>query len=200
MTTLATMNELADFEIEELCVNHAMITPFINHQENMIEFEGKPKKVPSFGLSSSGYDIRLSNKFMVFDDRFGGIIDPTDFDPRLLREETGPTCIIPPNSYVLASTIERFNMPDNVTAKCMGKSSLARCGIIPMVTPLEVGWSGWLTLEISNETRLPVRLYAGMGIGQLIFTRISTPRFTYRNRATGVGKYQDQPDEPVIAR
>lgn len=196
------MTVLADHGIIELCTsfNPPLITPFLPYQDNMIMYNNEPLKVPSFGLSSSGYDIRLSDKYRVFDDRYGGIIDPTDFDPRLLREESGPSCIIPPNSYMLASTIERFVMPDNVIAQCVGKSTLARCGIIPMVTPLEAGWSGWLTLEIANQTRLPVKLYAGMGIGQLIFTRIDVPIRNYRNRATGAGKYQDQPDEPVIAR
>lgn len=191
---------LNDREIARLCRgNDGMIVPFLDRLENKISMNGVMRKVPSFGLSSTGYDIRLSNKFMVFDYSGAGLIDPLAFDPKILRSVEGSSCIIPPNSYVLAATVEKFNMPENVTANCIGKSTLARCGLILNVTPLEPGWSGYLTLEISNATPLPAIIYAGTGIGQIQFVRHSTPRRNYKNRESP-GKYQNQKAGPVQAK
>jgi len=189
---------LCDWEIKELVDKHGMIDPFIDHQINR---DSAGNKVISYGLTSFGYDIRLSTKFKVFNNRAGGIIDPLDFQDNLLLDEAGDYCIIPPNCYLLGSTIESFKMPNNVVADCVGKSTLARCGLILNVTPLEPGWEAQsLTLEISNATPLPAKVYANMGIGQLRFYRGSNPLNTYKNRATGPGKYQMQGTEPVTAR
>lgn len=193
---------LVDSEIKSFCSGDestSMIYPFSSRLDNQLNIEGVMRKVPSFGLSSAGYDIRLSNKFKVFDPLNGGIIDPIDFNPKVLRDVTDYKCVIPPNSYILAATMEKFNMPVNVTATCVGKSTLARCGLILNVTPLEAGWKGYLTLEISNSTPLPAIVYAGMGIGQLQFHRHRVPRRDYNNREAP-GKYHNQVAGPVTAR
>lgn len=169
--------------------SHKMIEPFIDHAVG----EGKV----SYGLSSYGYDIRLAKRFKVFTPMYGaqGVVDPKNFDERLVTEHIGDHCIIPPNSFVLGVSLERFSMPVNVTGICLGKSTYARCGIIVNITPLEAGWKGYLTIEISNSTPLPVKVYANEGIAQVLFFESEyRPKVTYANRK---GKYMDQTQEPT---
>ncbi len=144
----------------------------------------------SYGLSSFGYDIRVGTEFKVFTNLHSPIVDPKAFDQRSFVDVSGDECIIPPNSFALAGTVERFRIPPDVLALCVGKSTYARCGIIVNVTPLEPGWEGWLTLEISNTTPLPARIFGNEGIAQLVFFQGGEkPSLTYAERR---GKYQGQ--------
>ena len=164
------------------------LTPFVPTQVRTIE---NGQRIISYGCGSFGYDIRVADEFRVFAmplDR-QGIIDPLNFDPRILREHKGDICIIPPNSFALACSIETFRMPRNVTGVAIGKSTLARCGIIVNITPLEAGWHGVLTIETSNTTPLPCKIYANQGIAQILFFEGEEPIVSYADRA---GKYQGQ--------
>lgn len=144
----------------------------------------------SYGLSSYGYDIRVASEFKVFTNVHNLVVDPKDFDERSFVDVKAPECIIPPNSFALARTVERFRIPSDVLVLCVGKSTYARCGIIVNVTPLEPAWEGFLTLEISNTTPLPARIYGGEGIAQLVFFQgDEIPDATYADRR---GKYQGQ--------
>lgn len=163
------------------------LTPFVAEQIKTAD----GKRIISYGCGSFGYDIRAGNEFQVFAvplDR-QGIIDPLNFDPRVLRPHVGDVCIIPPNSFALARSVEYFKMPRNVTGIAVGKSTLARCGIVVNITPLEAGWEGVLTIEISNTTSLPCKIYAHMGIAQVLFFEGEQPDVSYADRA---GKYQGQ--------
>lgn len=154
-------------------------------------------KIISYGLSSFGYDFRVADEFKIFTNINSVLIDPLNFDEKSFVNHKGPYCIIPPNSFVLARTMERFCMPNNVAGVCTGKSTIARSGISIMVTPLEPGWEGYLTLEFANVTPLPVKLYAGMGGGQIMFYEGEIPEVTYRDRD---GKYMNQAAEVVTPR
>lgn len=143
----------------------------------------------SYGLGSYGYDIRLADKFRVFTDVHSAEIDPKKFDEDAFVEKEGDSCLIPPNSFCLGKSLEKFDMPENVFGIVVGKSTYARCGIIVNMTPLEPGWKGYLTIEISNTTPLPARVYANEGIAQVVFFKGERPRTTYSDRN---GKYQDQ--------
>jgi dCTP deaminase len=180
-----------DSWIRGMVLNHQMITPFIDHQVG----EG----VISYGLSSYGYDIRIADHFRIFAHHpEGGIIDPKNFDVKLLREYKGEKCIIPGNSFALAVTLEYFIIPRNVTTICLGKSTYARAGIVLNVTPFESEWEGYATLEISNTSPLPAIIYANEGIGQLMFfTGDDMPEVSYRDRK---GKYNMQAAAPVPPR
>ncbi|HEY8484399.1 MAG TPA: dCTP deaminase [Longimicrobiales bacterium] len=168
--------------IRRMAEEYGMIEPFEPRQVR----EG----VVSYGLSSFGYDIRVADEFKVFTNVYGAIVDPKNFDPRSFVDIRGDCCIVPPNSFALARTLERFRIPEDVLAICVGKSTYARCGIVVNVTPLEPGWCGYLTLEISNTTPLPAKIYAGEGIAQLIFLQgDEVPEVTYAQRQ---GKYQNQ--------
>lgn len=159
-----------------------MIDPFVPGQVR----DG----VVSYGLSSFGYDIRVADEFKVFTDVHSVVVDPKAFDPRSFVDIQGDHCIIPPNSFALARTLEYFRIPEDVLVVCVGKSTYARCGIIVNVTPLEPGWHGHLTLEISNTTPLPAKVYANEGLAQLLFFQgDEVPAVTYAQRA---GKYQGQ--------
>jgi dCTP deaminase len=144
-----------------MALEHKMIEPFAEKQVR----EG----VISFGLSSYGYDIRIADEFKIFTNINSTIVDPKAFDPRSFVDVKGEVCIIPPNSFALARTIEYFRIPRNVITLCVGKSTYARCGIIVNVTPFEPEWEGIVTLEVSNTTPLPARIYAGEGIAQVLF-------------------------------
>jgi dCTP deaminase len=144
-----------------------MIAPFEERQVR----EG----VVSFGLSSYGYDIRVANEFKVFTNINSTVIDPKHFDPRSFVDITADTCIVPPNSFALARTVEYFRIPRDVLTVCLGKSTYARCGIIVNVTPFEPEWEGTATLEISNTTPLPARIYANEGIAQVLFFQSDEP-------------------------
>lgn len=168
---------------------HGMIEPFIDGQIR--------EKVISYGLSSYGYDIRVANKFKIFTNVHSAVVDPKNFDPKSFVDFTGDICVIPPNSFVLARTVEYFRIPRDVLTICVGKSTYARCGLIVNVTPFEPEWEGFVTLEISNTTPLPARIYANEGISQVLFFRSDTMCETsYADRK---GKYQKQ-QEIVLPR
>ena len=144
----------------------------------------------SYGLSSFGYDARVSDEFKIFTNVNSEIVDPKDFKPTNFVTKKIPECIIPPNSFVLARTVEKFKIPDDVLVICLGKSTYARCGIIVNVTPLEPEWEGHVTLEFSNTTNLPAKIYAGEGVAQMLFFESDEECETsYKDRG---GKYQGQ--------
>ena len=159
-----------------------MISPF----ESDLVKNGKI----SYGLSSYGYDARLANEFKIFTDVYTTIIDPKNFDQKAFVETTGDHCIIPPHGFILARTVEYFKIPRDILVICLGKSTYARCGLIVNVTPLEPGWEGYVTLEISNTTPLPAKVYANEGICQFLFLRGDQPCQTAYNDRNG--KYMHQ--------
>jgi len=148
------MSICPDTWIAKMAKEHGLIEPFVEKQVSNIN----GRKVISFGTSSYGYDIRVSNKFRIFTNVYGTVIDPKNFDPKGLVEVTGDICLIPPNSFALALSLEWFRIPKNVLTICVGKSTYARCGIIVNVTPFEPGWQGKAVLEISNTTPLPAKI------------------------------------------
>ena len=170
------MGALADWQIREL----VKIEPFA---------EGSAREgVVSYGLSSYGYDVRLGRRFKIFTNVNSQIIDPKDFSARSFVDHEGDACIIPPNSFALAETVEHVRMPRDVLGICIGKSTYARCGIIVNVTPLEPEWEGVITLEISNTTPLPAKIHAGEGIAQIVFLKADQVcRVSYADKR---GKYQ----------
>jgi dCTP deaminase len=172
----------SDRWIQRMCEEHRMIEPFETRQVRTGTI--------SYGLSSYGYDIRVAPEFKVFTNVHNVVVDPKDFDPRSFVDVRAASCIIPPNSFALARTEEYFRIPRNVLVLCVGKSTYARCGIIVNVTPLEPTWEGFLTLEISNTTPLPAKIYGGEGIAQLLFFEgDEEPAVAYADRQ---GKYQHQ--------
>lgn len=173
----------ADSWIKEKSINEKMISPFVDHQIS--------KDTISYGLSSYGYDIRVGNQFKIFTNINASVVDPKNFDSNnVVDVKTDGICLIPPNSFALSSTIEYFIMPSNVLAICVGKSTYARCGIIVNVTPFEPGFEGYITIEISNTTPLPAKIYANEGIAQVLFFEgDSNCSINYRDRN---GKYQGQ--------
>ena len=175
------MPVLSDKWIKKMALD-GMISPFEQKQVR----EGKI----SYGLSSFGYDARVSNEFKIFTDVNSEILDPKNFKPTNFVTKKVSECIIPPNSFVLASTIEHFRIPKDVLVICLGKSTYARCGIIVNVTPLEPGWEGHVTLEFSNTTPLPAKIYANEGVAQFVFLKGSErPEVSYSDRK---GKYMGQ--------
>jgi dCTP deaminase len=173
---------LSDVEIVERVEKEAMIEPFVAEQVS----DG----VVSYGLSSYGYDFRVANEFKIFSNVNYTAVDPKDFDSNSFVDVTTDTCIIPPNSFALGRTVEYFRIPRDVITICLGKSTYARCGIILNVTPFEPGWEGHATLEISNTTPLPARIYGNEGIGQILFLRGSQEcEVSYKDRK---GKYDRQ--------
>ena len=176
------MSVLSDKWIERAVKTKGMIRPFVRKQVR----RGKI----SFGLSSYGYDARVSNEFKIFTNVNSGIVDPKVFKKDSFVTKVGKECIIPPNSFALARTVEYFKIPDDVLVICLGKSTYARCGIIVNVTPLEPGWEGYVTLEFSNTTPLPAKIYANEGVAQFIFLKGNEkPEVTYADRN---GKYMGQ--------
>jgi dCTP deaminase len=165
-----------------MALEHRMIEPFSEKQVR----EG----VVSYGLSSYGYDVRIADEFKIFTNINSTIVDPKRFDPRSFVDFRGEVCIIPPNSFALARTIEYFRIPRNVITVCVGKSTYARCGIIVNVTPFEPEWEGIVTLEVSNTTPLPAKIYAGEGIAQVLFFESDEECET--SYADKKGKYQAQ--------
>lgn len=164
-----------------------MIDPF---ESGQVRQSKEGAKIISFGTSSYGYDVRCANEFKIFTNINSTIIDPKNFDERSFVDFEGDVCIIPPNSFALARTIEYFRIPRNVLTICLGKSTYARCGIIVNVTPLEPEWEGHVTLEFSNTTSLPAMIYAGEGVAQMLFLESDETCLTsYKDRK---GKYQGQ--------
>jgi len=175
-----------DSWIRAMARDHGMIDPFVD--DLVREVDGQP--VISYGVSSYGYDVRVSDEFRVFTNVYGSVVDPKQFDPKGLVRVNEPVCLIPPNSFALAISVESFRIPRNVLTICVGKSTYARCGIIVNVTPFEPGWQGRAVLEISNTTPLPARIHAGEGIAQVLFFESGDPCTTsYEARG---GKYQNQ--------
>jgi dCTP deaminase len=169
-----------------MAIHHAMIDPF----EDKLITQVEGKRIISYGLSSYGYDLRVSREFKVFTNVFNAIVDPKAFDERSFVDIEADTCIIPPNSFALARSVEYFRIPREVITICLGKSTYARCGIIVNVTPFEPEWEGHVTLEISNTTPLPAKIYAGEGLAQVIFLKGEEPcKISYADRA---GKYMKQ--------
>ena len=172
----------SDKWIRNMAKNHEMINPF---EENQI----RDNKI-SYGLSSYGYDARVSNEFKIFTNVNSEVIDPKNFKQSNFISKKVNECIIPPNSFVLASTVEYFKIPNDIMVICLGKSTYARCGIIVNVTPLEPGWEGYVTLEFSNTTPLLAKIYANEGAAQFIFLKGNEkPEVTYADRD---GKYMKQ--------
>ncbi len=171
-----------DHWIRKMALEHGMIEPFVDHQVR----DG----VISYGVSSYGYDIRIADEFKIFTNVYNTVVDPKHFDPRSMVDFKGEECIIPPNSFVLARTIEYFRIPRQVLTICLGKSSYARCGLIVNVTPFEPQWEGFVTLEISNTTPLPAKVYANEGIAQVLFFEADEEcEISYADKK---GKYQGQ--------
>lgn len=165
-----------------MALEHRMIEPFVDKQVR--------NGVISYGVSSYGYDIRIGNTFKIFTNVFSAVVDPKDFDSKSMVDYVGDVCIIPPNSFVLAQTVEYFRIPRNVLTICVGKSTYARCGLIVNVTPFEPEWEGYVTLEISNTTPLPAKIYANEGIAQVLFFEADEEcEVSYADKK---GKYQGQ--------
>jgi dCTP deaminase len=168
--------------IRRMALEHDMINPFADRQIR----EG----VISFGVSAYGYDLRVADEFKIFTNVNSTIVDPKHFDERSFVEFKGPVCIVPPNSFALARSVEYFKIPRNVITICVGKSTYARCGIIVNVTPLEPEWEGYVTLEISNTTPLPARVYSNEGLCQIVFFESDELcEVSYKDKK---GKYQAQ--------
>jgi dCTP deaminase len=178
------MSIKSDRWIKRMAREHRMIEPFEERQVR--------QNVISYGLSSYGYDIRVADEFKIFTNLNTTVIDPKDFDPRSFVDVKAPVCIVPPNSFALARTVEYFRIPRDILTVCLGKSTYARCGIIVNVTPFEPEWEGTATLEISNTTPLPAKIYADEGIAQVLFFQGDEPcEISYGDRK---GKYLKQVD------
>jgi dCTP deaminase len=160
------MSVCSDRWIRRMATEHGMIEPFADRQTKRLE---NGLGVISYGLSSYGYDLRVSREFKVFTNIFNTVVDPKNFDPQSLVDMQTDVCIIPPNSFALARSVEYFRIPRDVLTVCLGKSTYARCGIIVNVTPFEPEWEGHVTLEISNTTPLPAKIYANEGLAQVVF-------------------------------
>ncbi len=176
----------SDTWIKKMSKEENMISPFEPDQIRSLSGD----KVISYGTSSYGYDVRCSSMFKVFTNINSAVVDPKEFDKNSFVDFEGDTCIIPPNSFALASTVEYFKIPRSVLTICLGKSTYARCGIIVNVTPLEPEWEGHVTLEFSNTTPLPAKIYANEGVAQMLFFESdSVCEISYKDRG---GKYQKQ--------
>ena len=183
------MSIKSDRWIRRMATEHGMIEPF---EAEQVRYNAEGQKLVSFGTSSYGYDVRCAREFKVFTNVNSAIVDPKNFDERSFIDIVGDECIIPPNSFALARTVEYFRIPRDVLTICLGKSTYARCGIIVNVTPLEPEWEGHVTLEFSNTTNLPARIYAGEGVAQMLFLQSDADdvcETSYKDRG---GKYQGQ--------
>lgn len=180
------MSLKSDRWIKKMALEHDMISPFSDRQIK----NSDDKALVSYGLSSYGYDVRSADEFKIFTNIKSAVVDPKNFSSDSFVDVKSDTCIIPPNSFVLARTIEYFKIPRNVLVICLGKSTYARCGIIVNVTPLEPEWEGHITLEFSNTTNLPAKIYANEGVAQLLFLESDEEcEVSYKDRQ---GKYQGQ--------
>jgi dCTP deaminase len=176
----------SDRWIRKMAQEKEMIEPFVDGQVRYSD-EGK---VISYGLSSYGYDLRVASEFKIFTNLYNTIVDPKKFDENAFVHIDAPYCIVPPNSFALARSVEYFRIPKDVLTMCVGKSTYARCGIIVNVTPFEPEWEGYVTLEISNTTPLPAKIYAGEGLAQVIFfSAQQVCETSYKDRG---GKYMNQ--------
>jgi len=181
------MSIKSDKWIQEMSEKKGMIKPF---SKNQVRLDEDGNKLISYGVSSYGYDVRCSNEFKVFTNIHSAVVDPKSFDEKSFVDIDSDICVIPPNSFALARTVEYFKIPRNVLTVCLGKSTYARCGIIVNVTPLEPEWEGHVTLEFSNTTNLPAKIYAGEGVAQMLFFESDEEcEISYKDRG---GKYQGQ--------
>ncbi|GAA0312132.1 dCTP deaminase [Psychrobacter aestuarii] len=183
------MSIKSDRWIRQMATEHGMIEPF---EAGQVRFNEAGERLVSYGTSSYGYDVRCAREFKVFTNVHSAIVDPKNFDDKSFIDIVGDECIIPPNSFALARTMEYFRIPRDVLTICLGKSTYARCGIIVNVTPLEPEWEGHVTLEFSNTTNLPARIYAGEGVAQMLFFQSDKDdvcETSYKDRG---GKYQGQ--------
>ncbi len=178
------MSIKSDRWIRRMSLEHDMIDPFVEEQVR--------SGTISYGLSSYGYDMRVAPDFKIFTNALSAVVDPKDFDERSFVEVTNDVCIVPPNSFALARSVEYFRIPRNVLTICVGKSTYARCGIITNVTPFEPEWEGHVTLEISNTTPLPAKIYANEGICQVLFFEADDDDICQTSYADKKGKYQAQ--------
>jgi len=180
------MSIKADSWIRTMAEQHGMIEPFAPEQVRSVNGE----KIISYGTSSYGYDVRCANEFKIFTNINSAVVDPKHFSEHSFVDVQSDVCIIPPNSFALARTVEYFRIPRSILTVCLGKSTYARCGIIVNVTPLEPEWEGHVTLEFSNTTTLPAKIYANEGVAQMLFFESDTIcDISYRDRG---GKYQGQ--------
>jgi len=180
------MSIKSDIWISRMANQHRMIEPFANTQVRI----SSNNPIISYGVSSYGYDVRCANEFKIFTNIHSAIVDPKNFNPNSFIDFVGDVCVIPPNSFALARTVEYFRIPRDVLTICLGKSTYARCGIIVNVTPLEPEWEGHVTLEFSNTTNLPAKIYAYEGVAQMLFFQSDEVcKISYKDRS---GKYQGQ--------
>ena len=178
------MSIKSDRWIRRMALEHAMIEPFADAQVR--------KGVISYGVSSYGYDMRVAREFKIFTNVHSTVVDPKAFDGKSFVEYEGDVCIVPPNSFALARSVEYFRIPRNALTICVGKSTYARCGIITNVTPFEPEWEGFVTLEISNTTPLPAKIYANEGIAQVLFFEADADDICETSYGDRKGKYQAQ--------
>ncbi|MGH7507890.1 MAG: dCTP deaminase [Gemmatimonadales bacterium] len=178
------MSIKSDRWITRMAREHGMIEPFMNGQVS--------QGAISYGVSSYGYDMRVAPEFRIFTNVLSAVVDPKHFDARSFVEFDGDVCIVPPNSFALARSVEYFRIPRNILTICVGKSTYARCGIITNVTPFEPEWEGYVTLEISNTTPLPAKIYANEGICQVLFFEADGDDVCEISYADKKGKYQKQ--------
>ena len=184
------MSIKSDRWIRRMAREHQMIDPFTDAQVRDTDTKGT--KVISYGVSSYGYDMRVAPEFKIFTNALSVIVDPKEFNPKSFVEYEGDICIVPPNSFALARSVEYFRIPRNILTICVGKSTYARCGIITNVTPFEPEWEGHVTLEISNTTPLPAKIYANEGICQVLFFEADDDDVCETSYADKKGKYQAQ--------
>jgi dCTP deaminase len=184
------MSIKSDRWIRRMAREFQMIDPFTEGQVREVDSQGR--RVISFGLSSYGYDMRVAPEFKIFTNALSAIVDPKAFDNRSFVEFEGEVCIVPPNSFALARSVEYFRIPRDVLTICVGKSTYARCGIITNVTPFEPEWEGHVTLEISNTTPLPAKIYANEGICQVLFFEADADDICETSYKDKAGKYQRQ--------
>jgi dCTP deaminase len=180
------MSIKSDNWIRRMAETQGMISPFESEQVRYVNDE----KIVSYGTSSYGYDVRCADEFKVFTNINSSVVDPKQFDPQSFIDIKADVCIIPPNSFALARTVEYFKIPRSVLTICLGKSTYARCGIIVNVTPLEPEWEGHVTLEFSNTTNLPAKIYANEGVAQMVF--LESDEICSTSYADRGGKYQGQ--------
>jgi dCTP deaminase len=178
------MSIKSDRWIRKMALEHGMIEPFEHSQVR--------SGVISYGVSSYGYDMRVADEFRIFTNVHSPVVDPKNFDDKSFVEYRGEVCIVPPNSFALARSVEYFRIPRNVLTICVGKSTYARCGVITNVTPFEPEWEGCVTLEISNTTPLPAKIYANEGIAQVLFLEADPNDVCEVSYADKKGKYQAQ--------
>jgi dCTP deaminase len=210
MASINPPQPMTETEVQGYCVgNPRMITPFSPEliRERLTEIDPpagvvlrnfKKEKIVSYGTSSYGYDVRCADEFKIFTNINSTVVDPKAFDEKNFVNFKGDVCIIPPNSFALARTIERFKIPRDILTVCVGKSTYARCGIIVNVTPFEPEWEGYVTLEFSNTTPLPAKIYANEGVAQVLFFKADQECETsYADRG---GKYQGQGAEVVCPK